>query len=52
MCRIITIENPSELRLVRHEDDDPGKKVINDVLQYESVSEDDADSSSATMENL
>ncbi len=49
--RIITIENPSELRLVRRENDRPDGKVINDVLQYESVSEDD-DASPATMENL
>ena len=46
--RIITIENPSELRLVKR---DSKGKVINDVLQYESVSEDD-DASPATMENL
>ena len=49
--RIITIENPSEMRLIKRENDDPNGKVINDVLQYESVSEDD-DSSPATMENL
>ena len=49
--RIITIENPSELRLIKRENDDPNGRVINDVLQYESVSEDD-DSSPATMENL
>jgi pilus assembly protein CpaF len=52
MCRVITIENPSELRLVRREGDTPTGRIINDVLQYESISEDDADSSSATMENL
>ena len=52
MCRVITIENPSELRLIRREGDSSTGRVINDVLQYESVSEDDADSSSATMENL
>lgn len=46
--RIITIENPSELRLVKRDKDG---KVINDVLQYESVAEDD-DASPATMENL
>ncbi|RCX18254.1 pilus assembly protein CpaF [Anaerobacterium chartisolvens] len=51
LCRIITIENPAEMRLLRHKDDDAGGRVINDVLQYESVSEDD-DSSPATMENL
>ena len=48
LSRIITIENPSELRLLQQ--DDQGR-VINDVLQYESVSDDD-DSSPATMENL
>jgi len=52
LCRIITIENPSELRLLRYEDDNPSGKILNDVLQYESVSEDNLDSSSATMENL
>jgi len=52
LCRIITIENPSELRLIRYEDDNPYGKVLNDVLQYESISEDNLDSSSATMENL
>ncbi len=51
LSRIITIENPSELRLIRRENNDINGKVINDVLQYESVSEDD-DSSPATMENL
>ncbi len=51
LSRIITIENPSELRLLRYKNNDPNEKVINDVLQYESVSEDD-DSSPATMENL
>ena len=45
--RIITIENPSELRLRKY---DRGK-IVNDVLQYESVSDDD-DASPATMENL
>jgi len=49
--RIITIENPSEMRLIKRENDDPKGRVINDVLQYESVSEDD-DASPATMENL
>ncbi|MCL2665748.1 MAG: Flp pilus assembly complex ATPase component TadA [Defluviitaleaceae bacterium] len=47
LSRIITIENPSEMRLRKF---DRGK-IINDVLQYESTSEDD-DSSPATMENL
>lgn len=47
MSRIITIENPSEMRLRKY---DRGK-IVNDVLQYESVSDDD-DSSPATMENL
>lgn len=51
LSRIITIENPSELRLLRYKNNDPNEKVINDVLQYESVPEDD-DSSPATMENL
>ena len=46
--RIITIENPSELRLVQRT---PQGQIINDVLQYESVSDDD-DASPATMENL
>ena len=46
--RIITIENPSELRLIRR--DEKGR-IVNDVLQYESVSDDD-DASPATMENL
>ncbi|MDR0958402.1 MAG: Flp pilus assembly complex ATPase component TadA [Clostridiales bacterium] len=45
--RIITIENPSEMRLIRRENN----KIVNDVLQYESVPDDD-DSSPATMENL
>ncbi|MCX7842375.1 MAG: ATPase, T2SS/T4P/T4SS family [Clostridia bacterium] len=52
LCRIITIENPTELRLLRYRNDDPSDRVINDVLQYESVSEDSPDSSTATMENL
>lgn len=51
LSRIITIENPSELRLLRYKNNDPNEKVINDVLQYESVPDDD-DSSPATMENL
>ena len=46
--RIITIENPSELRLIQR--DEKGR-IVNDVLQYESVSDDD-DASPATMENL
>jgi len=46
--RIITIENPSELRLVQRT---PQGTIVNDVLQYESVSDDD-DASPATMENL
>ncbi|KNY27513.1 ATPase, T2SS/T4P/T4SS family [Pseudobacteroides cellulosolvens] len=52
LSRIITIENPSELRLLRYKNNDPLDKVINDVLQYESVSEDMDDASVATMENL
>ncbi|TYQ16052.1 UNVERIFIED_CONTAM: pilus assembly protein CpaF [Acetivibrio alkalicellulosi] len=51
LSRIITIENPSEMRLIRREGDREHGKVINDVLQYESVPDDD-DSSPATMENL
>ena len=46
--RIITIENPSELRLIQR---DSKGRIINDVLQYESVSDDD-DASPATIENL
>ena len=52
LCRIITIENPTELRLLRYRNDDPSDRIINDVLQYESVPEDSLDSSTATMENL
>jgi pilus assembly protein CpaF len=51
LSRIITIENPSEMRLLRSEKTEKGDRVINDVLQYESVPDDD-DSSPATMENL
>jgi pilus assembly protein CpaF len=51
LSRMITIENPSEMRLLQREGDSEHGRVINDVLQYESVSEDD-DSSPATMENL
>lgn len=51
LSRIITIENPSEMRLLQREGNKEHGRVINDVLQYESVSEDD-DSSPATMENL
>lgn len=51
LSRIITIENPSEMRLIRREGNSEHGKVINDVLQYESVAEED-DSSPATMENL
>ncbi|WP_026478102.1 ATPase, T2SS/T4P/T4SS family [Alkaliphilus transvaalensis] len=51
LSRIITIENPSEMRLLRREGDQQYGRIINDVLQYESVSDDD-DSSPATMENL
>ncbi|QNU67804.1 CpaF family protein [Ruminiclostridium herbifermentans] len=51
LSRIITIENPSEMRLIRREGNSKHGKIINDVLQYESVSDDD-DSSPATMENL
>ncbi len=51
LSRIITIENPSEMRLLRREGNSEHGRIINDVLQYESVPEDD-DSSPATMENL
>ena len=51
LSRIITIENPSEMRLIRREGNSKHGKILNDVLQYESVSDDD-DSSPATMENL
>lgn len=51
LSRIITIENPSEMRLIRREDNSEHGRVLNDVLQYESVPDDD-DSSPATMENL
>lgn len=51
LSRIITIENPSEMRLLRREGNREHGRIINDVLQYESVPEDD-DSSPATMENL
>jgi pilus assembly protein CpaF len=51
MQRIITIENPSEMRLIQRESGSEHGRVLNDVLQYESVPEDD-DSSPATMENL
>ncbi|MEK4043795.1 ATPase, T2SS/T4P/T4SS family [Paenibacillus sp. FSL H8-0048] len=50
LSRIITIENPSEMRLHRRDGGEFGP-VINDVLQYESVPEED-DASPATMENL
>jgi len=48
LSRVITIENPSEMRLLQK---DAQGRIINDVLQYESVADDD-DSSPATMENL
>lgn len=51
MSRVITIENPSEMRLIRRAGETDHGRIINDVLQYESVSDDD-DSSPATMENL
>lgn len=51
LSRIITIENPSEMRLLRREGNSEHGRVINDVLQYESVPDDD-DASPATMENL
>lgn len=49
--RIITIENPSEMRLVKREGDNVNGRIINDVLQYESTNEEDEDSP-ATMEAL
>ena len=49
--RVITIENPCEMRLVKREGNLLEGRIINDVLQYESVAEDD-DASPATMENL
>ncbi|MGF7046950.1 Flp pilus assembly CpaF family ATPase [Paenibacillus sp. DS2015] len=51
LSRIITIENPSEMRLLQREGNSEHGRIVNDVLQYESVSEDD-DASPATMENL
>lgn len=51
LSRIITIENPSEMRLLRTEEHPEYGRITNDVLQYESVSDED-DSSPATMENL
>ncbi|MCJ8011828.1 Flp pilus assembly complex ATPase component TadA [Paenibacillus sp. KQZ6P-2] len=51
MSRIITIENPSEMRLLRREGGSEHGRIINDVLQYESVPDED-DASPATMENL
>ncbi|MFC4102191.1 CpaF family protein [Paenibacillus xanthanilyticus] len=51
LSRIITIENPSEMRLQQREEGSEHGRIRNDVLQYESVSEED-DSSPATMENL
>ena len=47
LLRIITIENPSEMHLRKYE----RNRIVNDVLQYECVSDDD-DASPATMENL
>lgn len=51
LSRIITIENPSEMRLLQREGNSEHGRIINDVLQYESVPDDD-DASPATMENL
>lgn len=51
LSRVITIENPSEMRLIRRENNKEHGKIINDVMQYESVPEDD-DSSPATMDQL
>lgn len=51
LSRIVTIENPSEMRLIRREDDNIHGRIINDVLQYESIGEDDEDSP-ANMEDI
>lgn len=51
LSRIITIENPSEMRLLQREGNSEHGRIVNDVLQYESVPDDD-DASPATMENL
>ena len=50
MSRVITIENPSEMRLQRRNADGV---VVNDVLQYECIADDEGTTSAdATMENL
>ena len=50
MYRVITIENPSEMRLQRRNEDGV---VINDILQYESIPDDEGTTSAdPTMENL
>ena len=51
LSRIITIENPSEMRLIRREDDDVHGRIINDVLQYETVGDEEEDST-ASMDDI
>lgn len=51
LSRIITIENPSEMRLIKREGNHENGRIINDVLQYESVGDDDEDSP-ANMEDI
>jgi pilus assembly protein CpaF len=51
LCRIITIENPSELRLLRYKNHE-SDEVINDVLQYEIVGDDKEDEMVVTMEQM
>ena len=50
MSRVITIENPSEMRLQRR---NASGVVVNDVLQYECIADDEGTTSAdPTMENL
>jgi len=50
LSRVITIENPSEMRLRKR---DPDGVVLNDIVQYECVPDDEGNASSdPTMENL
>ena len=50
MNRVISIENPSEMRLQRRNED---AVVINDILQYECIADDEgATQADPTMENL
>lgn len=51
LSRIITIENPSEMRLVRRENDSEHGRIINDVLQYETVGDEEEDST-ANMDDI